>query len=146
MRANRIATPLQAHLIYKLASFLRFQQRILLSLRTNNWTTQIAKFMGPTWDPPGSCRPQMGPMLAPRTLLSGYCYNGIIAHRSRQLILQENGTNARFQPFHIVNQKCTIIFVEWFSLIHRRRVTLTCLSTKPSLNIDHLWHICVFSA
>ena len=28
--------------------------------------------MGPTWGPPGSCRPQMGPMLAPRTLLSGH--------------------------------------------------------------------------
>ena len=32
---------------------------------------QIAKFMGPTWCPPGSCRPQMGPMLSPWTLLSG---------------------------------------------------------------------------
>ena len=32
---------------------------------------QIAKFMGPTWGPPGSCRPQMCPMLAPWTLLSG---------------------------------------------------------------------------
>ena len=28
-------------------------------------------FMGPTWDPPGSYRPQMGPMLAAWTLLSG---------------------------------------------------------------------------
>ena len=27
--------------------------------------TQIAKFMGPTWGQPGSCWPQMGPMLAP---------------------------------------------------------------------------------
>ena len=27
---------------------------------------------GPTWGPPGSCRPQMGPMLAPWTLLSGH--------------------------------------------------------------------------
>ena len=27
--------------------------------------------MGPTWGPPGSCQPQMGPMLAPWTLLSG---------------------------------------------------------------------------
>ena len=27
-------------------------------------STQIAKFMGPIWDPPGSCRPQMGPMMA----------------------------------------------------------------------------------
>ena len=33
-------------------------------------STQIARFMGPTWGPPGSCRPQMGPMLAPWTLLS----------------------------------------------------------------------------
>ena len=32
---------------------------------------QIAKFLGPTWGPPGSCRPQMSPMLAPCTLLSG---------------------------------------------------------------------------
>ena len=35
------------------------------------FTAQIAKFMGPTWGPPGSCRPQIGPMLAPWTLLSG---------------------------------------------------------------------------
>ena len=34
-------------------------------------TSQIAKFMWPTWGPPGSCRPQMGPMLVPWTLLSG---------------------------------------------------------------------------
>ena len=27
--------------------------------------------MGPTWGPPGSCRPQISPMLALRTLLSG---------------------------------------------------------------------------
>ena len=32
---------------------------------------QVARFMGPTWGPPGSCRSQMGPMLAPWTLLSG---------------------------------------------------------------------------
>ena len=38
--------------------------------------TQIAKFMGPTWGPPGSCRPQMGPMLAPWTLLSGRLWHG----------------------------------------------------------------------
>ena len=33
--------------------------------------SQIANFMEPTWGPPGSCRPQMGPMLVPWTLLSG---------------------------------------------------------------------------
>ena len=30
-----------------------------------------SKVQGPTWDPPGSCRPQMDPMLAQWTLLSG---------------------------------------------------------------------------
>ena len=33
--------------------------------------TSYNTFMGPPWDPPGSCRPQVGPMLAPWTLLSG---------------------------------------------------------------------------
>ena len=37
-----------------------------------NCTTHIAKFMGPTWSLPGSCWSQLGPMLAPWTLLSGY--------------------------------------------------------------------------
>ena len=31
--------------------------------------SQIARFMGATWGPPGSCRPQIGPVLAPWTLL-----------------------------------------------------------------------------
>ena len=31
----------------------------------------IARFMGPTWGPPGANRTQMGSMLAPWTLLSG---------------------------------------------------------------------------
>ena len=45
-------------------------------------TTQIARSMGPTWGPPGSCRSQMGPMLVPWTLLSGY-----ISRNSTQLAL-----------------------------------------------------------
>ena len=35
------------------------------------WHSLIGKFMGLTQGPPGSCRPQMGPMVAPWTLLSG---------------------------------------------------------------------------
>ena len=38
--------------------------------------SQIARFMGPTWGAPGSCRPQMGPMLAPWTLLLGFSIHG----------------------------------------------------------------------
>ena len=33
--------------------------------------TLIARFMGPTWGPPGTDKTQVGPMLAPSTLLSG---------------------------------------------------------------------------
>ena len=47
-------------------------------------TTQIAKFIGPKWGPPGSCRPQMGPMLAPWTLLSGY-YQTTSVHPMKQV-------------------------------------------------------------
>ena len=35
---------------------------------TPDLSSQIAKFMGPIWGPPGCCRPQMGPMLAPMNL------------------------------------------------------------------------------
>ena len=44
---------------------------VVLNEEICNETAQKAKFMGPTWGPPGSCRPQMDPMLAPWTLLSG---------------------------------------------------------------------------
>ena len=37
--------------------------------------TLIVRFMGPTWGPPGDDRTQVGPMLAPWTLLSGYIEN-----------------------------------------------------------------------
>ena len=34
--------------------------------------------MGPTWGPPASCRSQVGPMLAPWTLLSGYVIHTLL--------------------------------------------------------------------
>ena len=43
---------------------------IVTPLVTCRISSQIAKFMGPTWGPPGSCCPQVGSMLAPWTLLS----------------------------------------------------------------------------
>ena len=45
--------------------------------------SQIAKFTGPTWGPPGSCRPQMGPMLVPWTLLSGLWMSYSAQHNSK---------------------------------------------------------------
>ena len=51
--------------------------------------TQIARFMGPIWGPPLSCRPQMGPMLVPRILLSGYAY-------TEQMLSNNNGDQLHF--------------------------------------------------
>ena len=56
-------------------------------------TSQIAKFMGPTWSPPGFCGSQMGPMLAPWTLLSGmgskiiFCNHSHISERPMSKII-----------------------------------------------------------
>ena len=46
--------------------------------------TQITRFMGPTWGPPGSYRPQMGPMLVPWTLPSGYAHSYLLFHQMSQ--------------------------------------------------------------
>ena len=44
-------------------------------VRSQRCSSQIARFMGPTWGPPGADRTQVGPMLARWTLLSGlFCY------------------------------------------------------------------------
>ena len=42
----------------------------------------IATFIGPIWCPSGADRTQVGPMLAPWTLLSGYIYLGLVLIRS----------------------------------------------------------------
>ena len=49
-------------------------EQTFVSRVVGNAITQKTKFMGSTWGPPGSCRPQMGPMLVPWTLLSGCTY------------------------------------------------------------------------
>ena len=65
---------IQKSRLLNILHFLIHAQKVitLLCVRHNTHpgqSTQIAKFIGPTWDPPGSCRSQMGPMLAP-------CYHG----------------------------------------------------------------------
>ena len=47
----------------------QLSQRQQLDISLFRWS-QIARFMGPTWDPPGADRTQVGPMLAPWILLS----------------------------------------------------------------------------
>ena len=47
---------------------------VVLSQRVTQ--SQITRFTWPPWGPPGSCRPQVGPILTPRTLLSGRILTG----------------------------------------------------------------------
>ena len=72
---TRMQFPLDIlHLTFVMWEVLNYRRwPIITKHRHAHWrgTPQIAKFMGPTWGPPGSCQPQMGPMLAPWTLLSG---------------------------------------------------------------------------
>ena len=46
-------------------------QQTMLKVRGSGLLTLLARFMGPTWCPFGADRTQVGPMMAPRTLLSG---------------------------------------------------------------------------
>ena len=67
--------------------------------------TQIAKFMEPTWGPPGSCRPQMGLMLAPPNLairVAMFLYCGCWLP----------GTNSAVLPFRSLATK---FFTNWLT-------------------------------
>ena len=47
---------------------------LIIALAENRLATPIARFMGTTRDPSGADRTQVGPMLAPWTLLSGHLW------------------------------------------------------------------------
>ena len=58
---------------HKLHDMTAITPNSMMALNQSNSSVvkpQRAKFMGPTWGPPGSCPPQMGPMLSLWTLLS----------------------------------------------------------------------------
>ena len=67
--------------------------------------TQIAKFMGPIWGPPGSCRPQMGPMFAPWTLLSG-----VVCFKLRCLLQSNHISRALWHVRHF----CYLGYDQWY--------------------------------
>ena len=59
-------------ILWRATSPDRWHRRLsLLGSSSVRSQTLIARFMGPTWDPSGAHRAQVGPMLAPWTLLSG---------------------------------------------------------------------------
>ena len=84
--------------------------------------------MGPTWGPPGSCRPQMGPMLAPWTSLSGWL---LVPPAAMILSVQEEGVlvfheeNDRLK-LHVPSQ-CWVMTGNVYSV--------------PSLYLNKCWNV-----
>ena len=66
--------------LYRTRVVQRWKHNIVYS---SNKATKIAKFMGPTWCPPGSCRPQIGPMLAHEPCFQGSCTKKTCKNRGR---------------------------------------------------------------
>ena len=65
--------------------YANFPVQELLAKKKSECQSQIARFTRPAWDQPGSCRPQVGPMLAACTLLSGVpCYRVTSQYRARK--------------------------------------------------------------
>ena len=71
--------------------------------------------MGPTWGPPGSCRPQMGPTLARWTLLSGeYCIHHGHGKDTSQ-ILNKQPNNSGFFSTELRDMFCVYFEENWLS-------------------------------
>ena len=77
--------------------------------------TLIEKFMGPTWGPTGSCRPQVGPMLVPWTLLSRYFY--VNTSTPDQYYSRPIRSILRLRSPYVENMKqgCSCLVWKWFS-------------------------------
>ena len=60
-----------AHIRHFISHSHRYNIKFIVTSLQCGVASQIAKFTGPTWGPTGSSWSQMGPMLAPWTLLSG---------------------------------------------------------------------------
>ena len=78
--------------------------------------TQIARFMGPTWDPPGADRTQVGPVLAPWTLLSGYafCITYLLSGESTQGIPPVTGgfPHKQTKPKQLLSKQSSFQWLE----------------------------------
>ena len=73
--------------------------------QTFSESSLTARFLGPTWSPPGADRSHVGPMLSPWTLLSGSLQTGIFHHNIWRLICQKQ-----------VSQTGIRNYITWFTV------------------------------
>ena len=86
----------------------------------------IARFMGPTWGPSGADRTQVGPMLAPWTLLSGITC-------ACSFVIWNDPVHCVYQIWyfcHIINLKCESIFHQYY------KIHLSILAAKFVLTVS----------
>ena len=77
----------------------------------------IAGFMWPIWGPPGADRTQVGPMLAPWTLLSGWLFPRIYHMKLWMKLLQRNldfPTNHRINPQWKLRKTGRTVYSRWW--------------------------------
>ena len=107
--------------------------------------SRIARFMGPTWGPPGADRTLVGPMLAPWTLLSGMACHLAVWHHMILiwtyfvlLFIGLLGTNLskmciKIQSFSLKKKlSCFFIFQARFSDQRLRYLLSNCLQVIVS--------------
>ena len=98
---------------------------------------QIAKFMEPTWGPPGSCRPQIGPMLAPWTLLLGVGGGGEGGGTLQACFTQHEGANKV-----VIIPRFIKLTLAWDKWLFKKafQSTFQRLTTRASTQKKH-WHL-----
>ena len=106
-----------------------FNDELLSQNHAGGLSTQTARFMCPTWGPPGSCRPKVGPMLAPRALLSW------------KLSTRAQTNNVILLDFLIGKGRCEVLSIPFWDVYCGPRTRLVAgWGTHPS-KINSILHI-----
>ena len=115
------------------------EAKYLLDQSYHSRASQIAKFMGPTQGPSGADRTQVGPMMAPWTLLSGICcrQNVCTAYSN-----QFNECPMELIPEILVKSVWYMISILWSSLVLPVTTTYIYGTTCPStLLVSHTFYL-----
>ena len=112
----------------------------------NMMATLIARSMGPKWVPSGTDRTQVGPMLAPWTLLSGYCFSGDAMTQDTRshtvYCVNDLGTCLTQLKISIISaisiMQIDRIFFSLFLLKFGASIFITCRLQKRRVRIDHV--------
>ena len=127
-RCNSIANTLElSSLIIMLWFSPKYPQQIHHSspLRVGYATPQIARFMGPTWGPSGADKTQVGPMLAPWTLVSGI-FSVFNTVHSPYIVCHFSLYNSWYPIAHLYSMGCCSWVQIWSKFYHCNCCVVLC--------------------